>query len=410
MALKSPSVFHNYWGVFATPAALPNVLGSGTQTEALRDGDIAFVTSLSTMHQCTDATPEAASWKRDPRAIHSSSLGEIAQITAKSSPTSSDLVLIEDAAATYAKKKATIGTLPYGRQPSAIHDNISGEIAALTEKTTLVDADKMLIEDSEAADAKKMIQVVNLPPGDEMSNLWFPPASAHSEDDEFDGGTIDSSWLVRNVTDNVDGSLSSGAVDAYDTTFTSGNVVRANQNGSERRSWILFQAPSNTKTYYITKGITVPTNLLMIMRGRIFQRYTDPTSDGLLGFIIAPDLGGGVPSSSDFVTAQMHGPGGVQYCRFLAYTGGTPSAINTTTDVATEGQALEYMAIHKIATTYHGWVGTSGGNWIYMGSFTHSSTMARIGFTLYNAVSSAPGSSIVGVDFIRFLETSNFLF
>ncbi|MHB1131649.1 MAG: galactose-binding domain-containing protein [Chloroflexota bacterium] len=48
---------------------------------------------------------------------------------------------------------------------AAIHDNEAGEIAALTEKATPVDGDWLLIEDSAASNAKKKIQVGNLPGG-----------------------------------------------------------------------------------------------------------------------------------------------------------------------------------------------------------------------------------------------------
>jgi len=41
---------------------------------------------------------------------------------------------------------------------AAIHDNVSGEIAALSEKTTITSADLLLLEDSEASNAKKKIQ------------------------------------------------------------------------------------------------------------------------------------------------------------------------------------------------------------------------------------------------------------
>lgn len=47
----------------------------------------------------------------------------------------------------------------------AIHDNVAGEISAITEKTTPVDADLVIIEDSAAANAKKKVQVGNLPGG-----------------------------------------------------------------------------------------------------------------------------------------------------------------------------------------------------------------------------------------------------
>ena len=40
----------------------------------------------------------------------------------------------------------------------AIHDNLSGEIAAITEKLTIVDDDLLLIEDSEDSNSKKRIK------------------------------------------------------------------------------------------------------------------------------------------------------------------------------------------------------------------------------------------------------------
>ena len=46
---------------------------------------------------------------------------------------------------------------------NAIHDNIDGEIKLVTEKAAPVGADLLLIEDSEASDAKKRLQMSNLP-------------------------------------------------------------------------------------------------------------------------------------------------------------------------------------------------------------------------------------------------------
>lgn len=44
----------------------------------------------------------------------------------------------------------------------AIHDNVAGEIAAVTEKESAVDADLVLIEDSAESNNKKRIRVGNL--------------------------------------------------------------------------------------------------------------------------------------------------------------------------------------------------------------------------------------------------------
>lgn len=49
--------------------------------------------------------------------------------------------------------------------PDAIHDNVAGEIAAIAEKVAPVDADMIVIEDSEDLNAKKMVQIGNLTTG-----------------------------------------------------------------------------------------------------------------------------------------------------------------------------------------------------------------------------------------------------
>jgi len=48
-----------------------------------------------------------------------------------------------------------------GADADAIHDNVAGEIAAIAEKTAPVAADMLLIEDSAAANVKKMLQLSN---------------------------------------------------------------------------------------------------------------------------------------------------------------------------------------------------------------------------------------------------------
>ena len=52
-----------------------------------------------------------------------------------------------------------------GTDANAIHDNIAGEIAALTEKVSPVSADLIIIEDSAASNVKKKVQIGNLPTG-----------------------------------------------------------------------------------------------------------------------------------------------------------------------------------------------------------------------------------------------------
>jgi hypothetical protein len=51
----------------------------------------------------------------------------------------------------------------------AIHDNVSAEISAISEKATPVSADLLIIEDSAASNAKKKVQIGNLPSGSSIA-------------------------------------------------------------------------------------------------------------------------------------------------------------------------------------------------------------------------------------------------
>ena len=92
---------------------------------------------------------------------------------------------------------------------------------------------------------------------------------------------------------------------------------------------------------------------------------------------------------------------------FQKRTGGSvTNVINT--DRNSEGSAIEYLAIHKVGTTYYGWAGTES-NWVLVGSFTSVSyNMAhlRIGFK----DQLGDPTRVYGIDFIRFLETDKFPF
>ncbi len=57
------------------------------------------------------------------------------------------------------------GTPIGGADADAIHDNVAGEIAAITEKVSPVNADLVIIEDSADSNNKKRVQVGNLPGG-----------------------------------------------------------------------------------------------------------------------------------------------------------------------------------------------------------------------------------------------------
>jgi hypothetical protein len=60
---------------------------------------------------------------------------------------------------------------------NAIHKNVTNEFSSLTEKATLAGTDKLLIEDSAASGAKKYVQVSNLPTGSGGEGTTYTPGT-----------------------------------------------------------------------------------------------------------------------------------------------------------------------------------------------------------------------------------------
>jgi hypothetical protein len=89
---------------------------------------------------------------------------EIAALTEKVAPLGTDVLVIEDAADIYRKKKVQIGNLPFTSVDStALHKATAGEIAAIAEKVAPLGTDFLVIEDHAAGDVKRRVQIGNLP-------------------------------------------------------------------------------------------------------------------------------------------------------------------------------------------------------------------------------------------------------
>ena len=106
----------------------------------------------------------------DANAIHDNVASEISAITEKTNPVDADLLLIEDSEASNAKKKVQIGSLD-ANDSDAIHDNVAGEITAVSLKASPNNSDVILIEDSEDSSNKKRITIGTLPTGTGMSSF-----------------------------------------------------------------------------------------------------------------------------------------------------------------------------------------------------------------------------------------------
>jgi len=92
--------------------------------------------------------------------IHSNTSGEINGITGKTTPVDTDITIIEDSAFTYSKKKLTWANIKatlkdyfdtlYPMDSNVFHKNINGEILALTEKALPISEGSGLLMEDEA--------------------------------------------------------------------------------------------------------------------------------------------------------------------------------------------------------------------------------------------------------------------
>lgn len=68
-----------------------------------------------------------------------------------------------------------------GLDTSAIHNNVAGEIAAVTEKGSPASGDYILVEDSADSNNKKMVQIGNLPTGTGMASFELAGTSGSAQ-------------------------------------------------------------------------------------------------------------------------------------------------------------------------------------------------------------------------------------
>jgi len=153
----------------------------------------------------------------DADAIHDNVDGEINALTLKASPVVGDMLLIEDSAGTFDKRKCTVESLPISAADAdAIHDNQAGEIQPLTPKASPVAGDVLLLEDSAASYAKKSLLISALPAGTPGADSITNTELANMAQDTLKGrttgaGTGDPVDLTKaqalailNVTDGAD--------------------------------------------------------------------------------------------------------------------------------------------------------------------------------------------------------------
>ena len=217
-------------------------------------------------------------------------------------------------------------------------------------------------------------------------------------------GELDAAWTVvgpsstPRITDTIN---------PYDGGWSPANLPRYNVNTTHRPSFLMLQG--NNTSVVVSKPITLATNMLCYVR---FSFHSDRNiaDNEVLGEL---RFGQKNPSNDTIVDFNNHARLLFVHtsttrlrAQYNVNISGSQNFVANTNDIDSKGQAIEYAAIHKVGTTYHGWVGTES-NWIYLGSHTANfNSDGRVG--LLN--SSAESEKIVGFDFVRFIETDKFPF
>ena len=177
---------------------------------------------------------DASGGATDNNAIHDNVPGEISVITAKPSLTGNDVFIIEDSALSNAKKSTTLTNIKTfinsgGSDGTAIHDNINSEILAITEKSSLADADIFVIEDSAGSTFnKKKVTLANL--------KTFVAAA----------GGVDTTAIHKNVHSEI-------SVMTAKSSLVGGDffVIEDSANGNVKRNTTL----NDIKTFVIAGGL-----------------------------------------------------------------------------------------------------------------------------------------------------------
>ncbi len=236
--------------------------------------------------------------------------------------------------------------------------------------------------------------------------IWGKPATAHANDDEFEGPITfnsgsDGGWWYEN--NGTSGSYSTTAIDKY-TAYNSGDM-RVHINETHTPSWMRLQPPKDSNWHYLAKKVTVPTNMLVYCRFRFTQHEANSAADNPRIVFMISDEATGLYNNYDNNYLNVEVDSTETTVRAARHDGSSYGIISSTTDVDSKGQAIEYLALHKVGDTYHYWAGTES-NWIYMGSHTNAYTpaMLRLGFHTHNQ------NHILSLDFIRFIETDKFPF
>lgn len=203
--------------------------------------------------------------------------------------------------------------------PDAIHDNVSGEINALSEKTTVVDADLLIIEDSEASGVKKKIQMSKMSGTGAVVDTYTETSATSFSTTKTNLYTVDINVAAGDilVIDALVGVVCdpSAGSDDYGIWVDFGNVLNLGTNTN-------LSGSGTENPYYLHAGISVfsssAAHLWNILRAYSPASITEDNWESLTGVStgawdeIGSDLTGSLTVDLDAISGSTPGTGTIE--------------------------------------------------------------------------------------------------
>lgn len=220
-------------------------------------------------------------------------------------------------------------------------------------------------------------------------------------DDEFDTDTLDPKWTMTGVAGSSWDSVNPISVDA---AFSSGGARFATQSmACGKKSWFRIQPSSGIPDgqVHISQAIAFPTDACILIKAHFTSRLgSQPANDAVIGLGMYEDLtnfSNGVNVTLNRGNANAIQVGASRHIASAATTIGGNSG-----DEDNRGQTFHTVSIVKRGTDYHIWALSSEHEWYWVGNITWNGTPAYAHIYAFNSSTTAPGNSIVGVDYFRY--------
>jgi hypothetical protein len=239
--------------------------------------------------------------------------------------------------------------------------------------------------------------------GSSGSDVADAPESPHAYDDEFNSTVLNAAWQFT--------STFGGVPDPY-ASFAAGNTRMA-LHTDRRRSWLTVQPPGDGVGKLLHKAIVCPANFFVWSRVSFGLRVGSAVNnDAGISLNLCATSAGAPDINNEVAITVNELDASKTTVQFQKTEGGVFSTLQEGQNVFStvhHAQPFDSMGIQKIGTTYHGWVFTSSGMAMHMGSTVFAPAITRLAFHFRNVATTSPGNMLIAIDYVRCKESAIYL-